>query len=64
MLILGGLLMLGIVALAQEPAEVFRGGTDAVLVPVVVRDGSGKVVRNLTREHFRLLEDDLASVVR
>jgi VWFA-related protein len=36
---------------------VFRAGTQLVSVDVVVRDGSGAVVRGLTREDFTILED-------
>jgi VWFA-related protein len=42
-------------ASAQEPA--FRSETNVVLVPVVVRDSSGKSVGGLGRDDFRLLED-------
>jgi VWFA-related protein len=47
------LLVCGALASAQE-APVFRSGVNVVLVPVVVRDGDGKAVRNLTRESFEL----------
>ena len=44
---------------AQQPATpVFRSGTELVLVNVVVRDKSGAVVRNLTRDDFSVTEDD------
>jgi VWFA-related protein len=43
-------------AATQRP--VFRGGTELVLVNVVVRDKSGAVVRGLTREDFVITEDD------
>src|SRR5204863_6293897 len=40
------------------PRAVFRSGTELVLVNVVVRDKSGAVVRNLTRDDFTVSEDD------
>ena len=46
---------------AQRP--VFRGGTELVLVNVVVRDKSGAVVRGLTRDDFAITEDDKAQSV-
>ena len=41
----------------QTSAPVFRGGTELVLVNIVVRDRSGGVVRGLTRDDFTLVED-------
>jgi len=43
-------------AATQRP--VFRGGTELVLVNVVVRDRTGAVVRGLTRDDFVITEDD------
>jgi VWFA-related protein len=46
---------------AQAPApprQVFRAGTELVLVNVVVRDKNGAVVRGLTRDDFTVSEDD------
>jgi VWFA-related protein len=46
-------------AQAPPPAsQVFRSGTELVLVNVVVRDKSGAVVRGLTRDDFSVAEDD------
>jgi VWFA-related protein len=42
----------------QPPAPIFRGGTELVLVNVVVRDKSGNVVRGLTRDDFTVSEDN------
>jgi VWFA-related protein len=42
----------------QPPSPVFRSGTELVLVNVVVRDRTGAVVRNLTRDDFAVTEDD------
>jgi VWFA-related protein len=46
---------------AQSPRQsppVFRAATELVLVNVVVRDKSGAVVRNLSRDDFIVTEDD------
>ena len=56
--------MIVIVALFAAPSpraqqrSVFRSGTELVLVNVVVRDKSGAVVRNLSRDDFTVTEDD------
>ena len=42
----------------SPPTQVFRSGTELVLVNVVVRDKSGAVVRNLSRDDFSVTEDD------
>ena len=42
----------------SPPRQVFRSGTELVLVNVVVRDKSGAVVRNLSRDDFSVTEDD------
>src|ERR1700704_309258 len=41
-----------------EQRSVFRSGTELVRVNVVVRDKSGAVVRNLSRDDFSVTEDD------
>jgi Ca-activated chloride channel family protein len=46
-------------AIAAAP-QVFRGGTDLVLLSVSVLDGGGHPVPNLTREDFTVMEDGLA----
>ena len=38
----------------------FRAGVELIYVNVVVRDGSGNIVRNLKRDDFSLVEDDKA----
>jgi len=51
---------------AQSPpagSQVFRSGTELVLVNVVVRDKSGAVVRGLTRDDFAVTEDDRPQTV-
>ena len=47
----------------QQPATVFRSGTELVLVNVVVRDKNGAVVRGLTRDDFSISEDDKPQTV-
>jgi VWFA-related protein len=42
---------------------VFRSGTELVLVNVVVRDKSGAVVRNLSRDDFTVTEDDKSQTI-
>jgi VWFA-related protein len=41
----------------QQPAPLFRGGVDLVLVDVVVRDKTGATVKDLTANDFDLVED-------
>ncbi|HMF98806.1 MAG TPA: VWA domain-containing protein, partial [Vicinamibacterales bacterium] len=41
-----------------QRGQVFRSGTELVLVNVVVRDKSGAVVRGLRRDDFSVTEDD------
>jgi len=45
------------------PPAVFRGGTELVLVNVVVRDKNGNVVRGLTRDDFAVVEDNKPQIV-
>jgi len=47
----------------SQPRQVFRSGTELVLVNVVVRDKSGAVVRNLSRDDFTVTEDDKLQTV-
>jgi hypothetical protein len=42
---------------AQQKRPVFRGNTQVVSVDVIVRDGSGQVVRNLKASDFEVSED-------
>ncbi len=50
------LLLAGLLRPDQQP-PVIRGGTSAIIVDVVVRDGKGRPVTDLTRNDFELLED-------
>ena len=49
-------------AIAAAP-QVFRGGTDLVLLSVSVLDGAGHPVPNLTRDDFTVMEDGLAQEI-
>src|SRR5262245_1341262 len=40
-----------------DPDDVISVTTSEVLLPVTVRDASGKLVEGLTREDFRIFED-------
>jgi VWFA-related protein len=48
-------------SLQRRPS--FRAGVESIYVNVVVRDGSGNIVRNLKREDFTLLEDDKVQTI-
>ncbi len=49
---------------AAQPRAVFRGNTQIVSVDVIVRDGSGAVVRGLTAADFEVLEDGKPQEIR
>ena len=40
----------------KESPATFRTGVNVVMVPVVVRDGKGRIVSNLTKEEFQLFD--------
>ncbi len=46
------------VVAAQDPQQVFRAGTDMVLLNVSVTDGHGRPVGSLTRDDFQVFEDN------
>jgi Ca-activated chloride channel family protein len=48
---------LAVLASAAATAQVYRGGTDLVLLSVTVTDGAGRHVPGLRREDFRIYED-------
>ncbi len=41
----------------------FKAGVELIYVNVVVRDGSGNIVRNLKKEDFTLVEDDKSQTI-
>jgi VWFA-related protein len=49
---------------AQTPRPVFRSNTQLVSVDVIVRDGSGAIVRGLKAEDFEVTEDGKPMAVR
>ena len=51
-------------AQAPQPRAVFRANTQLVSVDVIVRDGSGAVVRGLTAADFQVLEDGKPQEIR
>ena len=65
---LAAALLTAAVPLAQQPPAqprpVFRGNTQIVSVDVIVRDGSGTVVRGLTAADFEVLEDGKPQEIR
>src|SRR4029450_9557060 len=48
----------------DQPAPLFRGAADLVLVDVVVRDKTGAPVKGLTADDFDLLEDGVRQQIR
>jgi VWFA-related protein len=48
----------------DQPAPLFRGRVDLVLVDVVVRDKTGAPVKGLTADEFDLLEDGVRQQIR
>ena len=57
----GVALALGTVSLGAQ--QVFRTGTDVVLLNVTVLDGTGRLVSGLNREDFQVFEDGLPQTV-
>src|SRR6186997_3240749 len=47
-----------------QPALVFRTGTTAVLLDIVVRDKRGRPVRDLRQDEITVLEDDATREVK
>jgi VWFA-related protein len=49
---------------AQQTPPVFKSETNLVLVPVVVHNGKGDVVANLTKDHFRLSDNGKEQAIK
>ena len=49
---------------AAPGAQVYRGGTDLVLLSVTVQDTLGRLVPNLTREDFMVFEDGVPQPIQ
>ena len=50
-------------ARASQRRPTFKAGVELIYVNVVVRDGSGNIVRNLKKEDFTLVEDDKSQTI-
>src|SRR5262245_45729756 len=64
-----GLLVLAVAVVSvpraqQSQAPVFRSSLNLVLVDVIVRDGAGQLVRNLTERDFEVREDGRSQQIR
>ena len=60
--LLAGVIVL-LCALARPGGQVFRSGIELVQVTATVRDGSGRLVGDLSREDFVLFEDGVPQAV-
>ena len=49
--------VLALTTIAAQDQPVFRAGTQIVSVDVIVRDGTGNIVRGLTEKDFTIIED-------
>jgi VWFA-related protein len=49
---------------AQEQSPVFRAGVDAVLVQVSVRDGRGRLVKDLKKTDFEIIDSGFGKPIR
>ena len=52
-----------LLAAQQQERPVVKSNVNEVLVPVVVRDGQGKAVGNLTKENFQILDNGKSQVI-
>jgi Ca-activated chloride channel family protein len=55
--------LVGVLA-ASAAAQVFRGGTDLVLLNVTVQDTLGRLVPGLSREDFQIFEDGVPQTIQ
>lgn len=71
--VLAVLLLGGMAVRAQEgqtpapppsPPIVFRSGVDAVVIPATVRDSRGRIVRNLTRTDFEVIDSGFGKPIQ
>jgi VWFA-related protein len=51
-------------AAPQKPAAVFRGGVERVVVAVSVRDQRGRIVRNLKKQDFQVIDSGFGREIR
>lgn len=56
-------LLAGGAAVAAQQAQVFRSGTDVVLLNVTVTDTAGRLIGGLTADDFQVLEDGLPQTI-
>ena len=57
------LALAGAAAGAARPVQVFRAGTDTVLLSVTVADGRNRPVAGLGRDEFLVFEDKLPQTI-
>ena len=53
-----------IVPATQAPAATFKSGVEVVTVTAAVRDGRGKVVRNLTKADFQVMDGGMSRPIQ
>ena len=49
---------------AQAPAATFKSGVEVVTITAAVRDGHGKVVRNLTKADFQVMDGGMSRPIQ
>jgi VWFA-related protein len=49
---------------AQVPAATFKSGVEVVTVTAAVRDGHGRVVRNLTKDDFQVIDEGVSRPIQ
>jgi Ca-activated chloride channel family protein len=55
--------LVGAATLSAQSAQVFRGGTDVVLLSVTVTDASGRHAAGLSKDDFYVFEDGVAQTI-